>query len=771
MGKILVITEKPSVGKDCADYLECKEKHKGYIEGDKYIVSWALGHLISLKDPEEYNPDWKIWDINKLPIIPENFDLKILKDTKEQFEIVKKLINRKDVTSLVNAGDSAREGELIQRYIYNMAGNTKPIKRLWISSTTRAAIAEGFANLRDSSEFDSLYESALARSHIDWLYGMNYTRAFTKKFGNGKVVLSTGRCQTPLLKLVVDRDKEIDTFVPTPYYEIQGDFKDYQGKYINAKGTSKIETKEEAERIISLIKNKEGLVTDVTEEKKSVVAPQLYNLNSLSQKMNSKYGFSAQKTLDVLQRLYEIHKIATYPRASAKVMSNSIFDEFKTNINYINFGEFSKYVPELNITKSKRFVDDTKIEDHHAIIPDFKNPNISSIYKKLNTDEKKVFDELIKSVLAAFMPNYEYNSTTINTNVNGYNFITKGKQVVKLGWKTLYNDEKDFDEVDNITTKVNKGDRKKLIKSTILSKMTKPKSRYTEAELLKAMAKYGIGTSATMSSLIETLKKRKYVSEKGKALISTPLGKEFISIIPIEDIKSVELTSDLENDLEQIVEGKVKRKDLEQKVIKVIKNNINKIKDLKTSMENINTEISIGKCPKCGKPIFKNSKGYGCSGYKDGCNFFIGEICGKKLTESQIKTLLAKGETNIIKGFKSKKGTSFDAKLKLENGSIKFDFSTDNNTSSNTKSNLICPHCNKPMYLSDKVCKCDNCNIVIFREIAHKKLSETNIKQLLLKGETGIIKGFKSKKGTSFDAKLKLDSANKISFIFENKKK
>lgn len=761
MGKILVIAEKPSVGKDCADYLGCREKHKGYIEGDKYIVTWAVGHLIALKNPEEYNPDWQIWDIDKLPMIPQNFDLKVAEATKEQFYIVKKLINRPDVVSLVNAGDSAREGELIQRYIYNMAGNTKPVKRLWISSTTRAAIAEGFANLKDSSEFDSLYESALARAHIDWLYGMNYTRAFTKKF-DSKTVLSTGRCQTPILKIIVDRDKEIDNFVSTPYYEIVSDFGEYIGKYVDKDGVVKLEDKEKAKNIINSIKNKKGVITDINKEHKSVPAPQLYNLNSLAQKMNMKYGYTAQKTLDILQRLYEVHKIATYPRASAKVMSDTIFNEMKSHINYISFGEFAKYIPNLNIKKTKRYVDDTKIEDHHAIIPDFKNSRIPQIYPTLNQEEKSVFDELVKSVLAAFLPYYEYDITFLVTNVDGYEFLTKGKQITNLGWKSLYMDEKEIDDgTVDLNSQLKKGEYKYVVKAEILSKMTKPKPRYTEGKILEVMAKYGIGTQATQGTIIETLKKRKYIECKGKSLISTQLGKDFIEIIPIEEIKSVELTAELEEELSKIVDNKATRSSLETKVINKINDNINKIKMIEKSIST-STSNSLGKCPLCGGAVIKNKRGdYGCLNYKEGCKFYISEICHKKLTESQIKQLLEKGETNIIKGFISKSDKKFDAKLKFNNQTKKVEFNFDK---SNGKK-IICPKCGKEMVNSEKVCKCDDCGILIFKTIAGKKLTDSQVKQLLEKGITNEIKGFTSKNGKEFSAKLKLEDG-KVKFDF-----
>lgn len=765
MSKILVIAEKPNAARDYASVLGCYERHKGYIEGPKYVVTWALGHLCTLKEPHEYREEWKKWSLDLLPIVPDKFEIKLVEDVKEQFLIIKKLIHRDDVVSIINGGDAGREGELIQRYILEQAGNKKPVKRLWVSSLTKDAIEDGFKNLKRAEEFDKLYESALARSQVDWLYGMNYTRAFTKKYGNGKNVLSVGRCQTPLLKLIVDRDMEIDNFKPQPFYEIISNFNDYSGKYIDKDKNSRIFNKEEVKVIVNKIKGRTGIITEINEEKKSFPAPLLFNLNTLSQKMNKKYGFTAQHTLEVLQNLYETHKIATYPRAAAKVISESVFNEVKRNINNIAFGEFASYIPKLKIVSNKRYVNDSKIEDHHAIIPDFKNRDIPTIYNKLCKDEKLLFDELVKSVLAIFLPNYEYLTTTLITNVEDCNFITKGKQELQLGWRSLYADEKDSDDIDSIVGKVSKGEKKKVVNVDTLSKQTKSKPRYTEAQLLSDMEKYGIGTQATMSGLIETLKNRKYIDEVKKALISNDFGKTFIKLINIDDIKSVELTSILEEKLEGINKGTLSKEDLLKVIIIDLEKNINKIRSTEGSTS-MSFDDSLGVCPICKKgQIVRNRKGHGCSAYKEGCKFFIGDICGKIISSTQVKKLITNGITDIIKGFKSQKGTSFDAKLKLnkENGKVEFEF---NDTKSKDKSKLSCPKCKEKMFDSDKVCKCDKCNIVIFKNIAGKKITDAQLKMLIEKGKTNVIKGFTSKSDKKFDASLKLQDNGRVTFDF-----
>lgn len=764
MGKILVIAEKPSVGKSLAKFLKCNDNKKNYIEGNKYIVTWAFGHLATLKEPEDYIAEDKVWSIERLPIIPKQFGIKVNEATRGQFEVIKALINRSDVDSLINAGDSGREGELIQRYIYSLAGNTKPIKRLWVSSMTEDSFRKGFNELKDQSDFDNLYEAAVTRGELDWLYGLNYTRAFTKKYGNSRV-LSVGRCQTPILKLITDRDKAIDEFVPKEYFELEADFGKYKGKYIKNK-TTRIDTPEEVAALIKKLEGNEGEIVSLTEEKKEVPAPLLYNLSSLSQKMNTKYGFTAQKTLDVLQVLYEQYKIATYPRASAEVISDSIYDLVSQNIDRVLFGNFKNVGSSLNIKKDKRYVNDAKIEDHHAIIPDFSNKNIESIYPKLNKDEKNLFDELVKSILAIFLPKYEYSTTTLITKVKDEMFFSRGKQQLNLGWRTLYSDEKNEDKEEFIINNVAKGDKNKIVKLSKLSKKTKPEARYTDALILKEMVKYNIGTEATRAGIIETLLKRGYIERNKKAIISTKLGKDFINIIKIEDIKSVEFTSDIENKLTLIADGKLKKDSVINEVAVNLRNNIETIKNDKATIDVAN---SVGICPKCGGKVTKNKSGYGCSNHNStGCNFFIGTICGKELSLKQITELLSEGKTSTIKGFKSKEGKSFDAALILNKDTGKLEFSFNNTNNKNSESDKICPKCKKPMFDNDKVCKCSDCDIVIFKNICGKKISNTAIKQLLSKGETSLIKGFKSKKGTEFDAHLVLNGG-RVELKFDKK--
>lgn len=764
---ILVIAEKPSAGRDYASVLGASIKRDGYLEGNGYLVSWAVGHLVSLKSPDDYKDDWKSWQVETLPMIPDKFEYKIVEGSlKKQFKVLKELINRVDVTEIINGGDAAREGELIQRLILQEAGNKKPVRRLWVSSMTNDAIEEGFQNLRNSSEFDTLFESAKLRSYADWLIGMNYTRGITKKFGSGKNVLSIGRCQTPLLKLIVDRDFENESFSKVPYFEVVANFQDsYTGKYVNPDGNSRFDKKDDAQALVTLITGKNGVVKDVKRENKSMPAPLLHNLTTLGQVLNRAYGYSANETLEILQGLYEKHKIVTYPRAGAKVISKSVFNDMKKNIGRLDFGDFSPFVKQMKIVESIRYVNDTKIEDHHAIIPDFKNPLISTIYPKLSQREKNVFDVVANSLIAAFMPNYDYISTTIETDVEKNLFVTNGTTVKKLGWRALLSDNSS-EEVSSIPESIKIGDAYKVIQGKLLEKETKPKPRHTEASLLKEMEKYGIGTMATQAGLIETLKKRNYIETKGKALISTDLGRNLINSIPLDYIKDIEYTAILEKDLKEVAEGNMNPLEALKRIVAEINKGVDEIKSQKVEMKMAYSDDALGTCPFCnvGQIVKGKTKQFYCNNYKSGCKFYVDKVLGKKISEAQVKKLITKNNTGLIKGFISPKtNKEFDAELILKDGKITFNFGTPTETK---ESNIMCPVCNKPLSINDKVAKCPDEHILIFREIAGKKISEKQIKDLILKKETDEIKGFKSKKGSLFAAKIILNNDGKTEFKF-----
>ena len=577
MGKTLIIAEKPSVAKDIAKVLDCGKRGDGYLYGEKYIVSWAVGHLITLCEPEDYSPDLKRWSIHTLPIIPREIKLKPIAQTKKQLDILVRLMGDSNTTDIICATDSGREGELIFRYIYVYAKCQKPFQRLWISSMTDKAIKEGFAKLKPGAEYDTLYASARCRSEADWLVGINATRAYTTCYNE---LLSVGRVQTPTLAILVARQKEINAFVPADYYEIKADFKTdneemYNGKWFNPQdedivSQTKIMEKEKADEIVQRVKGETGAVVDVTDEEKKQVHPLLYDLTELQRDCNRKFGFSAQKTLQVAQDLYEKRKLITYPRTNSRALSADMTAKLSQTLNklgsveqYSGFVAYINALPKLPITK--RIIDDAKVTDHHAIIPTDTTPNLAS----LSADELKVYDLVARRFLCVFYPQYIYNTTKIITLVEGENFITRGTTVVSLGWMELYRNDRGKDEEEPLPS-LKANDSATIIEVSSEKKKTKPPAAYTEASLLSAMENAGrfvedeelkeqlkeggLGTPATRASIIERLLAVQYIERKGKALHPTAKGMKLIDMVPPE-LKSPETTGKWEKGLTSIQKG------------------------------------------------------------------------------------------------------------------------------------------------------------------------------------------------------------------------
>ena len=568
MGKILVIAEKPSVGRDIAKVLNCNQKGDGFLYNDTHIVSWAIGHLVSLSDPEEYDVRLKKWAMETLPIAPEQMKLKTLPNTSKQFNLLKKLMNDKTVDSLICATDSGREGELIFRYIYQLSGAHKPFQRLWISSMTDEAIREGFSRLKPSSEYDTLYESARCRSEADWLVGMNATRAFTIMY---KVLLSVGRVQTPTLAIMVSRQKEIDAFTTQDYWEVQGDFGDYRSIwYDNAVSETKITDQDTAIAISNKVKGKEGYIKTIICEDKKQPFPQLYDLTELQRDANRRYGFSAQKTLNTAQSLYEKSKMITYPRTDSRYISDDMIPTLKPVLQSLNRPPYTDFVKPLleltNLPVGKRLVDNTKVTDHHALIPTKNKGNAS-----LPDDERKLYDLIVRRFIAVFYPPYEYEQTQVHTSVEDENFYVKGIAIKALGWKMLYDQGKEEDsEEEQPLPRLSEGQKVTNIDAEVLKKKTSPPKPYTEATLLSAMEHAGrfiededlkeklkdsgLGTPATRAATIERLLQVGYITRKGKALMPTIKGMNLIEVVP-DELKSPETTGKWERALSNISKG------------------------------------------------------------------------------------------------------------------------------------------------------------------------------------------------------------------------
>jgi DNA topoisomerase-3 len=617
MGKVLVLTEKPSVGRDIAKVLNCRQNGNGYIMGSEYIVTWALGHLVTLADPETYGEKYKTWSLDSLPMLPDKMHLVVIKQTSKQYGVVKNLLNRGDIDELVIATDSGREGELVARWIIAKAGFRKPIKRLWISSQTDKAIRDGFRNLKPGKEYDNLFRSAECRAEADWLVGLNASRALTCKFN---AQLSAGRVQTPTLAMIVQRENEIKKFVPKDYWTISAKVKGFSIYWQDkASGQARIFNKKLAEEIISNIKGCNAEVTEVRKEAKKELPPLAYDLTELQRDANRRFGYSAKQTLGIMQKLYETHKIVTYPRTDSRYITDDIVPTLEERLKSVATGFYAETArsllrSKLNVTK--RFVDNSKVTDHHAIIPTEQRVNLSA----LGNEERNIFDLIVKRFFALLSPSFEYEQTTIKLNANGELFQAKGKIIKSAGWKAVYGmhdnmDEDSGEENEQSLPEVKKGQIYKIDTPLINSGKTKPPARYTEATLLTAMehpGKFienealrevldntsGLGTPATRAEIIEKLFNSFYIERRGKEIFPTSKGAQLVDLVP-EDLKSPELTAKWEQKLSAISRGKANAAEY----IKEMKAYTVKLISTITSSSNSyrHDNLTRERCPECGK--------------------------------------------------------------------------------------------------------------------------------------------------------------------------
>lgn len=596
MKKTLVLAEKPSVGRDIARVLECKNDKNGYIEGSKYIVTWALGHLVTLADPESYDQKYKAWNIDELPILPKHLKTVVIKKTSKQFNIVKSQINRDDVGKIVIATDAGREGELVARWILQKCNTNKPLKRLWISSSTDKAIKDGFKNLKEASKYENLYNSAIARAEADWIVGINATRALTTKFN---AQLSCGRVQTPTLAMIHKREEEIRNFTPREYYtlEVKTKISNEIVKFTwqDKKNLTSTFSKDKIDNIYNKIKNKDLEIVEVNKVDKKKYSPGLYDLTELQRDANKIYGFSAKETLSIMQKLYEHHKVLTYPRTDSRYLTDDIVDTLKDRIKAVNTSEYSKVSMKLLKTKikpNKSFVDNSKVTDHHAIIPTEERVFLGDLSDK----ERKIYDLVVKRFLSVLCPPFEYEQTTIKGSCEGETFTAKGNKIIKLGWRENYtvDDNETYDGIIDI----NVDEVLKVESVKIENKKTNPPSYLNEATLLTEMEKHNLGTVATRADIIEKLFNSFFVEMKNKEIHITSKGRQLLDLAP-KDLKSPELTAKWEKTLNDISKGKSKKneflnemKNYSKTIVKEIKNSENKFK---------HDNITRNKCPECGK--------------------------------------------------------------------------------------------------------------------------------------------------------------------------
>ncbi|MFD1781395.1 DNA topoisomerase III [Fredinandcohnia salidurans] len=612
--KSLVLAEKPSVGRDIARVLNCHKKGNGFFEGDKYIVTWALGHLVTLADPEKYGDQYKSWKLEELPIIPNPLSLVVIKQTGKQYSAVKTQMHRKDVNEIIIATDAGREGELVARWIIEKSNTRKPIKRLWISSVTDKAIKQGFASLKNGKEYENLYSSAVARAEADWLVGINATRALTTKFN---AQLSCGRVQTPTLAIIAKRGEEIRNFKPVPYVEINALTDGLILKWQHEKTKEqRIFKKEVSTATVRSLHGQEAKIIDVQTAQKKSYAPQLYDLTELQRDANKRFGFSAKETLNVLQKLYEQHKLVTYPRTDSKFLSTDIIDTLKDRIEACMVQPYAKLGAKIlksGIKTNKSFVDNSKVTDHHAIIPTEDRPNLQALSAK----EEKIYDLIVKRFLAVFLPPYTYEQKTVQARIGKELFVAKGITVSSLGWKEVITSTDENDDAGQIPASVQPGSTLKVLSVKEIEKETQPPKPFNEGTLLSAMenpAKYmageskdlietigktgGLGTVATRADIIEKLFNTFLIEKKGQDIHITNKGKQLLELVP-DDLKSPVLSAEWEQKLEQIAKGRLKKNtfisDIKQYTKEVVK-------DIKMSDSRFKHDNITGtKCPDCGK--------------------------------------------------------------------------------------------------------------------------------------------------------------------------
>ena len=698
--KSLVIAEKPSVARDIARVLGANQKNGGILEGKNYVVTWALGHLVTLADPEEYDRKYEKWEMATLPMLPKEMKLVVIRQTGRQFSVVKTQLFRKDIGEIIIATDAGREGELVARWILEKAGCHKPIKRLWISSVTDKAIKEGFANLKDGHDYDNLYRAAVARAEADWLVGMNGTRALTCKYN---AQLSCGRVQTPTLAMIAKREEEIRKFVPKEYYGISLETQDVKWTWRDEKTKSfRTFSRERAEQIKGRLENAALEITSVEKKAKKTMAPGLYDLTTLQREANLKYGFSAKETLNIMQRLYENHKVLTYPRTDSRYIGKDIVPTIKERLKACGIGPYRKLAGALMnkpVQVNGSFVDDKRVSDHHAIIPTEQFVQLDH----MTNEERKIYDMVVRRFLAVLYPASQYEQVTMEAKAAGETFAASGKVIKSLGWREVYEGGADDDLEDDTDDEkklkdqrlpeMKTGTRLKILKTSLNTGKTKPPARFTEATLLAAMenpVKFmetrdkeavktlgetgGLGTVATRADIIEKLFHSFMMEKKGNEIHITSKAKQLLELVP-EDLKKPELTADWEMKLSQIAKGRIRQGDFLHQIRDYTCEIVDEIKTGEGTFRHDNLTNKV--CPQCGKKLLavngKNSKMLVCQdrecGYRETISRTTNARCPKchKRMEMYVK---GKEETFVCQCGYKEKLSAFQARRQKEGAGV-----------------------------------------------------------------------------------------------------
>ncbi|MFZ9933179.1 MAG: DNA topoisomerase III [Chthoniobacterales bacterium] len=825
MSKTLVIAEKPSVAGDLAKALGKFKKEKGYYEGDEMVISHTVGHLLEIQEPDSFKVVRGKWSLENLPVLPDRFDLVPREKAQEQLRILKKLLARPDVAEVINACDAGREGELIFRYVVQHFKNKKPIKRLWLQSMTADAIREGFAHLRSDADMIPLSEAATCRSESDWLVGINGSRAMTafyKELLGGFQVTPVGRVQTPTLAILVEREEKIRNFEPRPYFELHGEFGvaagTYPGKWFDEKFKKSTDEDAKAERIwdraqAEEIKAKcEGRTGTVTEERKPTTqaSPLLYDLTTLQREANGRFGFSAKRTLQLAQALYERHKVLTYPRTDSRCLPEDNLPVVKKVLAGLEDPSLApharKALDQGWVTKTPRVFNNAKVSDHHAIIP------TGAGTEKLDEYEMKLYDLVARRFIAVFFPPAKYEVTKRITTVEGETFKTDGKILREPGWLEVYGKTAATADDESLVP-VKEGEPAETKSIELKELQTKPPARFTEATLLSAMegagklvddeelrdamSERGLGTPATRAAIIEGLLTQEYIRREGRDLAASAKGIKLITAlreIKIEALSSPELTGEWEYKLKQIEAGQFKRDAFMEEIRNLVATVIKKIKE---ASGHINSETMSGnfkdlaaQCPKCGGTAgFKESfKAYDCKNPE--CKLVVWKtVSSRELEPEEVRALLETGSVGPLKGFKSKMGRPFEAKLALSEGTewkTTFDFGDGgvrNNEPFNKETATLvvqtCPVCEKGgIYEAGNAFACEHtlapekkCSFRMGKMILQREISMDDVRKIASEGKTNLLTKFISKKGRPFNAFLTLDKkSGKVGFEFEERK-
>ena len=811
------IAEKPSVAREIASVIGANSKKDGYFEGNGYQVTWTFGHFCQLREPDDYHPEWKRWNLNDLPMIPEQFGIKLMQDkgVQKQFKIIKSLLQ--GATEVINCGDAGQEGEVIQRWVLTEAKYRRPFKRLWISSLTEEAIRQGFSRLREGAEFDLLYQAGKSRAIGDWLLGMNATRLFTLKYAQGRQLLSLGRVQTPTLAMIVNRFLEIQNFKAEPYWELKTLYREA----IFSSITGKFISEEKATAVLEAIKGHLLTITDIEVKKGVESPPRLFDLTSLQVECNNRLSLSADETLKTVQSLYE-KKVVTYPRVDTTFLPDDMYPKIPGILQNLNdYQSLTQPLLQGKIRKTTKVFNNNKVTDHHAIIP---TGGSAGFYGP----ESRVYDIIVKRFIAAFYPDCIVSNTTVLADVAGHGFRAKGRQILEPGWRVVYEkeakepapketegEEKEENAILPIFEKGEQGPHEPVLEK----KMTSPPKDYTEATLLRAMETAGkqiedeelkeamkdngIGRPSTRAAIIETLFKRQYIRKDKKKIIPTPMGVDLIGLIQNPTLKSPELTGQWEKKLRQIEHGDFNAdaflrelKQLVSEMVQEVKADrqtmrleapaVNpespkpKAQPQKAAPKKVATKTALnpategyGTCPVCqtGR-ILKGSQAFGCSRWKENCGFRIPLLFkDKPLTDTQVITLLQKGKVPL-KSIKGENGEApYPAELSFD-GNLQLTATRVDKTPKAAEA-LMCPKCRQGQMLKGKTAfGCsryrEGCQFLVPFSISGKNISEKQVHQLLRKGKTAKIKGFVSQKtGNAFEAALVLNAEGKVVFGFD----